>query len=65
MNPQPTRPQPKPCTCPAYAFPHRAGSGECGRLAYCEHGTPRGEERCAECLHWEAVDAAYDRSHDR
>jgi len=25
----------KPCNCPAYPFPHRLGSGACGK--FCQH----------------------------
>lgn len=37
------------CTCPAYPFPHRRGSGECGKHDYCEHGVDRNESPCYEC----------------
>jgi len=41
--------RPQPCRCAAYRFPHRAGSGECGKLDYCPHGIARAWERCSDC----------------
>jgi hypothetical protein len=38
-----------PCQCAAYPFPHRAGSGECGKLDYCPHGIARARETCYQC----------------
>jgi hypothetical protein len=44
-----SRRQQQTCTCAAYSFPHRAGSGKCGKHDYCGHGVDRAAETCYTC----------------
>lgn len=50
----------RPCTCDAYAFPHRRGSGECWADRICQHDYDLREGRCPVCDSLERADEIHD-----
>lgn len=55
----------RPCTCDAYPFPHRRGSGDCWADRVCQHDYDLREGRCPLCDYYERSDEIHDGRCDK